>query len=293
MLRFLNPEGFAIKNRAVCDVCAVKDLAAKDGFKPTLNVKYPFQPGQLIGALRVSGKTEFTDFRGQPVKAGVYTLRYGQQPQDGNHIGTSELSDFLLAIPATTDTDLKPTRPSKNCTKPAQIDRGKSSGHLFAPAGRYGRHLGQPGQGRQQPLGAGRPRARHAGGQESLVVVATDRDWEGRRMRRPCGQRPVVGTVRCFWNCVPIMGRFQACDGGRPGVEDVTQGEADPSSQELFRGKIVFLRKRWRVPKSNPAKNSTNRSSSKRRPASLIPIVPDCAAGHFFRTSGCATGRLS
>jgi hypothetical protein len=50
----------------------------------------------------------FTDFRGQEVKPGVYTLRYGQQPQDGNHIGTSELADFLLALPAEADTDVKP-----------------------------------------------------------------------------------------------------------------------------------------------------------------------------------------
>ena len=64
--------------------------------------------GQLIGALRVPEGTTFTDFRGQEIKPGVYTLRYGQQPQDGNHIGTSELADFLLALPAEADTELKP-----------------------------------------------------------------------------------------------------------------------------------------------------------------------------------------
>ena len=129
----LNPEGFAIKGpEAVCDVWVVKDLAAKDGFKPTLNVKYPFQPGQLIGALRVSGKTEFTDFRGQPVKAGVYTLRYGQQPQDGNHIGTSELSDFLLAIPATTDTDPKPYAPVEKLHKASAKSTGGNHPAIFS-----------------------------------------------------------------------------------------------------------------------------------------------------------------
>ena len=49
----------------------------------------------------------FTDFRGQEIKKGVYTLRYGQQPEDGNHIGTSELADFLLAIPAGVDSGMQ------------------------------------------------------------------------------------------------------------------------------------------------------------------------------------------
>ena len=47
-------------------------------------------------------------FRSQEIKAGVYTLRYGQQPEDGNHVGTSDLADFLLALPAAVDTDPKP-----------------------------------------------------------------------------------------------------------------------------------------------------------------------------------------
>ena len=85
-----------------------KDVAAKPGFKPTLSVKYPFENGQLIGVLQVAKDGSIKDFRGQELKAGVYTLRYGQQPQDGNHVGTSELSDFLLALPAEKDTNPAP-----------------------------------------------------------------------------------------------------------------------------------------------------------------------------------------
>jgi hypothetical protein len=90
---------------AVCTVWLVKDLPVKADFKPTLSVKYPLAPGQLVGAMHVVKKSEFTDFRGQEVPAGVYTLRYGQQPVDGNHVGTSDLADFLLAIPAASDVD--------------------------------------------------------------------------------------------------------------------------------------------------------------------------------------------
>jgi hypothetical protein len=64
--------------------------------------------------LRVEAPADFTDFRGQAMKPGVYTLRYGQQPQDGNHIGTSETADFLVAIPAATDTELKSIAPPEH-----------------------------------------------------------------------------------------------------------------------------------------------------------------------------------
>ena len=100
--RIMGPKG------AICDVSLVKSLAVRPGFKPGLNVKYPFTSGQLIGVLRISKKASFTDIRGQELKAGVYTLRYGIQPEDGNHIGTSEVYDFLLALPAKTDKDPKP-----------------------------------------------------------------------------------------------------------------------------------------------------------------------------------------
>ncbi len=99
--RVMGPKG------AICDVSLVKSLSVRPGFKPGLNVKYPFTSGQLIGVLRVSKKASFADFRGQELEAGVYTLRYGIQPEDGNHIGTSEIYDFLLALPAKIDQNPK------------------------------------------------------------------------------------------------------------------------------------------------------------------------------------------
>ncbi len=44
-----------------------------------------------------------TDFRGQAIPAGVYTLRYQLLPQDGNHMGVAPNPDFLLAIPVVSD----------------------------------------------------------------------------------------------------------------------------------------------------------------------------------------------
>jgi hypothetical protein len=89
------------------DLWLAKEIATKKDFKPTLNIKYPLQQGQLIGVLRVNEGTAFSDFRRQTIAPGLYTLRYGQQPQDGNHVGTSDFSDFLLAVPAADDPTAK------------------------------------------------------------------------------------------------------------------------------------------------------------------------------------------
>ena len=101
-LRVAGPEG------PLFSIWLAKSVDVKADFKPTLTVKYPFNNGELIGALQIPEGSSFTDFRGQELAAGVYTLRYAQQPEDGNHIGTSDTYDFLLAVPANLDTDPKP-----------------------------------------------------------------------------------------------------------------------------------------------------------------------------------------
>jgi hypothetical protein len=44
-----------------------------------------------------------TDFRGQAIPTGIYSLRYQLIPQDANHMGVSPNPDFLLAIPISSD----------------------------------------------------------------------------------------------------------------------------------------------------------------------------------------------
>src|SRR5262245_59358212 len=63
--------------------------------------------GTLVGAARITGN--FKEIRGKPVKAGVYTLRYGLQPQNGDHLGISTFREFLLLSPAAVDQDPKTT----------------------------------------------------------------------------------------------------------------------------------------------------------------------------------------
>jgi hypothetical protein len=55
----------------------------------------------VLGALRVS--KQITDFRKQKIAPGVYTLRLGYQPMDGDHMGTAPYSEFCLLSPAAED----------------------------------------------------------------------------------------------------------------------------------------------------------------------------------------------
>lgn len=59
----------------------------------------------------------YSDFRGQDVKAGAYTLRYSLHPTDGNHMGISPYRDFLLLTPVAIDQNVDATYPFTDLTK--------------------------------------------------------------------------------------------------------------------------------------------------------------------------------
>lgn len=101
----LNPVGLRVVKgqRAVVDLWFAKQWPAKAGFQPSASVMYPFESGTLMGVARY--KNRGGDFRNQEIPAGVYTIRYGQQPEDGNHVGTSDTRDFFLLLPAAADKD--------------------------------------------------------------------------------------------------------------------------------------------------------------------------------------------
>jgi len=62
------------------------------------------QEGELLGALRFPG--EGHDYRDQTIAQGMYTLRYGLQPVNGDHLGVSPYRDYALLLPAAKDTAL-------------------------------------------------------------------------------------------------------------------------------------------------------------------------------------------
>lgn len=58
--------------------------------------------GVLLGAMRYSAEGQ--DYRDQTIGPGVYTVRYGLQPQNGAHLGKSPFRDYFLLLPAAKDT---------------------------------------------------------------------------------------------------------------------------------------------------------------------------------------------
>jgi hypothetical protein len=92
--------------RTVCEIWPSSEWPVAADFKSSSSIIYPFELGQLIGVVRYPRKGG--DFRGREIPKGVYTLRYGLQPQDGNHVGTSDTRDFLLLLSAADDTEPGP-----------------------------------------------------------------------------------------------------------------------------------------------------------------------------------------
>lgn len=80
----------------------VKDLPMKASAPSWSDVP----EGTLVGAVKI--EKDFRDTRGRVIKAGAYTLRYGIQPQNGDHLGVSPYREFLLLSPAKQDADAAP-----------------------------------------------------------------------------------------------------------------------------------------------------------------------------------------
>ncbi len=113
-------------SRTVAEFWFCKTWPVMEGFKATDAVAYPFAQGQLIGVVRFKNKA--SDFRDQEIAKGVYTLRYAQQPVDGNHVGTSATRDFLLLVAADAD------KSSKAADLPALVEKSAAAAESKHPA---------------------------------------------------------------------------------------------------------------------------------------------------------------
>jgi len=84
----------------IAEFWLTKDLATTKQDVP--GALYPeLTDGEFVGVVNLP--QGMTDFLGQRIPAGLYTLRYQLLPQDGNHLGVAPNPDFLLAIPAASD----------------------------------------------------------------------------------------------------------------------------------------------------------------------------------------------
>ena len=100
-IRVMAPEG-----KPYVDVWLRKTLPS---VKPKEDLGVTFtglEEGTLLGVVRFN--TKGSDFKGNEFPAGVYTMRYGVQPRDGDHLGVSETRDFVLLSPLKADTKLEP-----------------------------------------------------------------------------------------------------------------------------------------------------------------------------------------
>jgi hypothetical protein len=119
------------KDGVVCDLWLAREVPLKPKFKTSLRIKYPFQNGELIGVIRFPGSSMPNDFRGQALKPGTYTLRYGLQPDDGNHLGTSDIRDFLVGCPPDKDSSPKRVEDIKDLFKLSAGASGSTHPAIF------------------------------------------------------------------------------------------------------------------------------------------------------------------
>jgi hypothetical protein len=114
------------------------------------------QEGTVLGVVRVDG--ERYDFRNEEIPKGVYVVRLGLQPEDGNHLGVAPTRTFALLIPAKQDTKLEPIGHKDLMKAAAAINAAKHPSNLNL----------QPVEKQEGEY----PRlAEHSGGEHKVVVV--------------------------------------------------------------------------------------------------------------------------
>jgi len=88
----------------LCDIWLRKSVPAQTEKKESQGLLYPELSESTLAGV-ISFPKAATDFRGQPIAPGTYTLRYELMPDDGNHLGVAPDRDFLLLLPAALDPD--------------------------------------------------------------------------------------------------------------------------------------------------------------------------------------------
>lgn len=90
------------KGKTICEIWLRKDLPG-DGEEVAAAIFSKIGEGTLAGVINFPSNGG--DFRGQGLKAGWFTLRYGLILQDGNHLGVSPTRDFFILCPIGDDSN--------------------------------------------------------------------------------------------------------------------------------------------------------------------------------------------
>jgi len=91
---------------------------------PKGTILYPFlSDGELMGVCQFV--REGHDYRDQAIPKGLYTMRYGLQPVNGDHLGVSTHRDYVLLLPAAKDQAVD--RPSRKRLEQGSAEAAGSS----------------------------------------------------------------------------------------------------------------------------------------------------------------------
>jgi hypothetical protein len=99
-VQLLDPKG-----EAVAEVWLRKEIpvqATPEQIKNGLTYR-EIAPTTILGAVRFDRR--WSDYRKQPIKPGVYTLRFALQPESGDHQGTAPYPEFCVLVAAERDTN--------------------------------------------------------------------------------------------------------------------------------------------------------------------------------------------
>jgi hypothetical protein len=111
--------------QAIYEFWFANEIPLKSKSDDSTKALQAIQETTLLAAVQV-GKGQH-DYKDNDIAPGVYTMRFGLQPQDGDHLGSAEFPYFVVLIPAKADT--KPDGMSDFKTMTKASGKATASGH--------------------------------------------------------------------------------------------------------------------------------------------------------------------
>lgn len=102
----LNSQGVRVlkEGKVVGEFWFPREISTEGEVSTSLGVSFgQVKESVFLGIARFP--ENWSDYRGRAIVQGTYTLRYGIQPADGNHMGVTYYRDFLLLLPISVDSD--------------------------------------------------------------------------------------------------------------------------------------------------------------------------------------------
>jgi hypothetical protein len=133
IVKVLNTEGYRVldgEGKPFAEIWLRKDvpaMAKPAGAKGV--IQFPFlTESELLGVMQLNA--EGHDFKDQAIAKGVYTMRYGLQPVNGDHLGVSPFRDYSLLLPASKDRSIA-SLPRKQLESQSSESAGSSHPAVF------------------------------------------------------------------------------------------------------------------------------------------------------------------